>query len=420
MEQGEASIFSEQTEQLAQEDVRSARPPWAAAPSFPMAAVVSNFRCDILIVGAGITGAMMAERLTRQGRDVVVMDREKPCRGSTAASTAMLLWEIDRSLSELSVMIGFERAARCYQASLRAVNELMRLVGERNLPGELRQRQSLYLAREDDSRSLREELEQRVRAGLPGAFLDHRTLLEHFGFARAGAILSPGAAEADPVNLASGLLSLALSQGARLVHGDAVAFDSGKASATVGLDSGHEIEARHIVLATGYAMPAIIQPTIHRVASSWAVATRPQPQNLWRDDVLIWESSEDYHYGRTTADGRIIFGGEDDEDLIEPEARDRAIPDKSRRLAAELSALWPRAIVDFDYQWSGTFDTTDDGLPLIGRVPRAPNIYAAYGYGGNGITFSYLASELIAALIEGRSSPLLDDFAIERSSPGRP
>ncbi|GLH79221.1 oxidoreductase [Bradyrhizobium sp. SSBR45G] len=380
---------------------------------------MTSFRCDILIVGAGITGAMMAERLTRQGREVVLIDREKPCRGSTAASTAMLLWEIDRSLNELALLIGFDRAARCYQASLRAVNELQRLILERALPGQLRPRQSLYLARDDDARSLRDELALRVRAGLPGVFLDHRALLDNFGFARAAAILSPGAAEADPVQLASGLLSLSLSQGARLVQGDAVAFDAGKDSVVVGLDGGHEIEARRVVLATGYAMPRIIQPTIQRVASSWAIATVPQPQNLWKDEVLIWEASEDYHYARTTPDGRIIFGGEDDDELIEPATRDRAIPEKSRRLAAELSALWPRAILETDYQWSGTFDTTDDGLPLIGAVPGFPNIFAAYGYGGNGITFSYLASELIAALIAGRSSPLLDDFAIERVSPAR-
>ncbi|WP_442063265.1 hypothetical protein, partial [Rhizobium johnstonii] len=35
---------------------------------------------------------------------------------------------------------------------------------------------------------------------------------------------------------------------------------------------------------------------------------------------------------------------------------------------------------------------TVDGLPLIGPVPETPHVFAAYGYGGNGITFSYLSS----------------------------
>ena len=57
-----------------------------------------NLTCDALIVGAGITGSLVAERLTRQGLDVVIVDRELPGRGSTAACTSMLLWEIDRPL----------------------------------------------------------------------------------------------------------------------------------------------------------------------------------------------------------------------------------------------------------------------------------------------------------------------------------
>src|SRR5689334_12425093 len=56
---------------------------------------------DVAIVGAGITGAFLAERFTRSGRRVVVIDRHKPATGSTAASTAMLLWELDSSLLAL-------------------------------------------------------------------------------------------------------------------------------------------------------------------------------------------------------------------------------------------------------------------------------------------------------------------------------
>ena len=54
---------------------------------------------------------------------------------------------------------------------------------------------------------------------------------------------------------------------------------------------------------------------------------------------------------------------------------------------------------------------------MIGAVPGARNLFAAYGYGGNGITFSYLAAELIGGLIAGQASPLLDDFAIDRAFP---
>ena len=117
------------TDDTEQADLRGGRSPWFAAGKHPVRLDVGeNLKCDALIVGGGITGSLIAERLTRQGLDVVIVDREFPGRGSTAASTSMLLWEIDRSLAQLTEIYGFERASRAYLASLHAVARLKSLV----------------------------------------------------------------------------------------------------------------------------------------------------------------------------------------------------------------------------------------------------------------------------------------------------
>jgi glycine/D-amino acid oxidase-like deaminating enzyme len=379
--------------------------------------VRQSVKCDALIVGGGITGSLMAERLTRQSLDVIVIDRELPGKGSTAASTSMLLWEIDRSLGQLTQLYGFERASRAYRASLDAVSGLKSLVSQLGLPCEMRDKNSLYLASGDTGKELLEEHRLRERAGLPGDFLDHPMLLEAFGITRAAAIASPGAADADPVQLSRGLLRTAVARGARMYQGEAVAYDAASRAVHVQLNNGCEIEARSVILATGYVMPDIVRSTVQTVSSSWAIATRPQPQNIWKDGALIWEDSEKYLYARTTVAGRIIIGGEDSDEVIEPEARDRLIPEKEALLTDKLAALWPAADTDIEFRWAGTFDTTRDGLPLIGPVPGLKGIYAAYGYGGNGITFSFLAAQLIGDLIAGSSSPLLSDFTLDRDDP---
>jgi glycine/D-amino acid oxidase-like deaminating enzyme len=397
-----------------QADLRGGRSPWFASPRPPRPLVTESLRCEALVVGAGITGALVAERLTRQGLDVIIIDRELPGHGSTAASTAMLLWEIDRPLSELTQIYGFERASRAYRASLAAVSGLTSLVRQFGIACDMREKESLYLAAGDTARELLEEHRLRVRAGLPGDFLDHSLLLDTYRIARAGAIVSQGAADADPLQLARGLLRLALARGARLFEADTTMFDASGGSVVAQLRNGREIEARSVVLATGYVIPDFVQSTVHTVSSSWAVATRPQPQNIWKDEALIWENSNDYLYARSTRAGRIIIGGEDSEQDVEPEARDRLIPEKSRALAQKLAALWPQAVADIEFRWAGTFDSTADGLPLIGPVPASKGVYAAYGYGGNGITFSFMAAQLIGDLIAGGTSPLLRDFAIDR------
>ena len=227
------------TDDTEQADLRGGRSPWFAATRHPsLREVAESTKCDALIVGAGITGSLIAERLTRQGLDVVIIDREWPGRGSTAASTSMLLWEIDRSLTQLTEAYGFERALRAYRASVSAVTGLKSLVRQLGIGCDMRDKDSLYLAVGDTGGILIEEHRLRQRAGLPGDYLDHATLLDTYGITRAGAITSPGAADADPMLLARGLLNIAMARGARLFDGEAVTFDPAARSVGVGWPMG--------------------------------------------------------------------------------------------------------------------------------------------------------------------------------------
>jgi glycine/D-amino acid oxidase-like deaminating enzyme len=403
-----------------QDDLRTGKGPWHPVQRRPSGRELeTDTRCDVAIVGGGITGALVAEHLTAMGRDVVLIDREREGFGSTAASTAMLQWEIDLKLSELAALYGFPAAAEVYRQSFQAVAGLRSLVVDLAIPCGFAPRQTVYLAAgESGPRELLEEASLRERAGLPGSFVEHAALREAFGFDRAAAIVSPGSAEADPLSLCHGLLATAVRRGARLIRDEAVAFDSAGHSAAVSLASGRVVEANAIVLATGYVVPDIVRDDLHRVASSWAIATVPQqPQALWPGPALVWEASEDYCYCRTTTDGRIVFGGED-KAFDDPDRREALGPAKTRALQARLHALIPQASLDLSHAWSGAFGQTQDGLPLIGRVPGQPRLLAAYGYGGNGITFSFLASRLIGALVDGREEDWLRHFAIDRPRPG--
>jgi glycine/D-amino acid oxidase-like deaminating enzyme len=402
-----------------QDNLRGGCPPWDNGPSAHFQQnVTENFRCEVLVVGAGITGSLVAEHLAAEGHQVCIIDRERPGYGSTAASTAMLQWEIDKSLRDLAISYGFDAAGDVYRRSLAAAGGLVDLILARGFNCGLRQRSSLYLTAADvGEKELSEEHRLRQRAGLPGELLDHRRLLGEFGIDREAAILSPGSAEADPVLLSASLLTSALSHGARLFNADACAYGQSRQAVFVELDNGFYIEAKHVVLATGYVMPDFVKTDLHKVSSSWAIATSPQaPDSLWNNGALIWEASKRYHYVRTTIENRIIIGGEDNDAIVEPDARDALMPSKAVKLSETLKALWPRANSKPEFIWSGAFGTTGDGLPLIGPVPNHARIHAAYGYGGNGITFSYLASRMIAASMAGNRRKWFDMFAIDRES----
>jgi glycine/D-amino acid oxidase-like deaminating enzyme len=403
-------------------DLRSGALPWPRSPRAHRQSLAGNRRCDVVIVGAGITGALVAQHLTAIGHEVAIIDREQPGRGSTAASTAMLLWEIDLPLQQLAAIYGFERAAEIYRISFGAAAGLIRQIGALNLACDFVARESLYLAGEEAAdETLREEARCRTHAGLPATCLGYLALKREFGFERRAAILSPNTAEVDPVKLSQGLLARAIASGAILYDAEACDYASEGHKAVVATPDGI-IEANHAVLATGYAMPEFLKPELHRVSSSWAFGTPALHEAaLWPRRCLLWESSKPYLYARTTADRRILAGGEDEDGELDSAARSARAPAKTKRVLDKLRRLWPTMTDEIAFQWSGAFGVTSDGLPLIGPVPGWPNFYGAYGYGGNGITFSFLAAQLIGRMITGAPAiPAYDYFAVDRPNASAP
>jgi glycine/D-amino acid oxidase-like deaminating enzyme len=374
---------------------------------------------DVVIVGCGISGAFLAERLSRAGARIAAVDRRGPQQGSTGASTSLLQWELDAPMVALEPRLGFVSAARTYRRCIAAVRGIAALVGALGIACGFRRQHSLYLAGSElDGTGLREELRLRRAAGIGGRYLTGDELSATMHVAAAAALRSGGSAEADPVALANGLLAAARSRGALIVAPvAATAYDSRPGGVSVITDRGSAIHARSLVLATGYEMPSFVPSSIHRVVSTWAVATTPLAErNVPAGGDLVWEASRPYLYARSTADNRVIAGGED-EPISDDHARDALIEAKTARIMARITAVFPSmGGIAPDYRWSGFFGETVDGLPLIGRVPGMPNCYAAFGYGGNGIANSYIAADLLGRLMTGRRDPDEDVLAIDRDA----
>jgi len=65
--------------------------------------------------------------------------------------------------------------------------------------------------------------------------------------------------------------------------------------------------------------------------------------------------------------------------------------------------------------WTGLRPATPDGLPLLGRLPGAPEVIASVGHGMLGSTTSIGSAKLVAAVVSG-NQPAVDIAAL---SPAR-
>ena len=361
-------------------DLRTGKPVWHAYRSRKIREqkLTGDIATDVLIVGMGISGAMTADLLSEAGHQVVMIDRRGPSLGSTPATTALVQFEIDVPLMQLRRMIGAEKATRAWRRARLAIINLRGRIGELQIPCRMVDRQTLYLAGNVlGAGELREEAEMRAAAGLSARYLTAGELASGFGLDRNGAILSDGNLMLDPVKLTAGLLRHASARGARLfAPEEAVEIHNRRSGVEVITRSGQRISARHVVLATGYELMDIVKNDRHQIISTWAIATKRQAkEHLWPGEALIWEASDPYLYLRTTHDGRVICGGED-EPFEDETKRDALIAQKTARIAAKLGKLLPSIDPTPEFAWAGSFGATPTGLPLIGTIPNKPRIFA--------------------------------------------
>lgn len=395
-------------------DLRTGKTVWQArrAPATPHEKLTKDIATEVLVIGMGISGAMIAEMLTDAGRTVALIDRRGPMLGSTSATTALVQFEIDQPLSKLKNLIGSEKAMRAWRRSRLALSNLAERIDYLGIDCQAVRRDSIYLAGDILSAfDLKIEVAARNAGGIGATYLDASALRERFGISRPGAILSHGNLALEPRLLTAGLLRKALERKAKAyVKVEATKLHHGKDSVTVETAQGPTITAEQVVLATGYELLDTVPADDHRIISTWAIATKPQKRSLWPHEAHIWEASDPYLYLRTTPEGRVIAGGED-EDFTDTDRRDALIELKADKIAAKLKRLFPGVDTGPEFAWAGSFGTTKTGLPIIGPVPRKPRIFAVMGYGGNGITFSRIAAELVTSALSGNEDTDADLFA---------
>ncbi len=387
-----------------QSRLHSGAPWWLVRNGLPAFEVSTRTRCQVAIVGAGITGSLVADALTAEGLDVLLIDRRLPGTGSTAVSTALLQYELDTELLALTELVGQADAERAYQLSAAALDDLAALANGLGVDCGFAQRTSLYLAsRRRDGKRLQREAEARQQAGLDARWISRPDVDRDFQLPSHGALVTESAAVVDPLRLAGALRDRASIRGAAVMPWTtALSLDRVDGRLHIATDRG-VIEADHVVLAVGYEIPPGMQPDSTRLHSTYALVTEPTDQlGALGRDCIVWESARPYTYMRAI-DDRVMIGGAD-LPFRDHLTRDRLLPVQTLRLERELRRLLPDCDALTSYSWAGTFGETKDGMPVIGELSGVPHVYYALGYGGNGITFSAIAARILSDLCLGRSN----------------
>ncbi|MCE4064082.1 FAD-binding oxidoreductase [Chryseobacterium gleum] len=400
-------------------DLKSNEPFWllknGLLASYP--SLKSNESCDVLIVGGGITGSLIAHQMIQDGYDTILIDKREICNGSTSATTSMLQYEIDVPLYELIEQIGEKGAVLSYKACSDAIDIIEKLAKLIRSDAGFKRKKSLYYAsKKKDVAWLKKEFEARKKAGFEVKWLSEDQILEQFGFENTyGGILSKQGASIDAFQFAHELFQHNVRKGLKIFDKtEMVEVDEHKGFNLVTVDSGYQIKAKKIIYCIGYESKNLLKENFVTLKSTYAVVSEIDKSKFKNiTSTLVWNTDDPYLYMRTTDDGRLLMGGED-EDFYNAEKRDAILNIKEKKIIKTLKKIKPDYHFYADFVWAGTFGETKDGLPYISEHKKFKNSYFVLGFGGNGITFSVTGMEMASLFMKNKKHPLSRYFKFGR------
>ncbi|MEY8707565.1 FAD-dependent oxidoreductase [Bacteroides faecichinchillae] len=378
----------------------------------------NDLTTDIAIIGSGITGALMAHELCRAGIECCIIDKRSIATGSSAASTALLQYEIDVPLYRMAGIIGEKNAETAYHACLQSITDIKKVLEETGVDAGYEQLPSLFYASSPaDNKLLEQEYEMRRKHKLPVSLLKKKEAKERFNVETPGnALVNETSAQIDAYRAATGLLTYHIKENGLKVftHTDIKECTETSDGCIMTTDKGYKIKCGYAIIATGFEAGQFLPKVIMDLTSTYALISHPvAPEYLWPTHCLIWETADPYLYIRTTDGNRIIIGGED-EKFSDPQRRDSLLRNKTHILEKKFRKLLPNIPFKTEMAWCGTFSTTKDGLPFIGNWPDKKRIFFDLGYGGNGITFSMIGAQIICHMLQGIKDERSSVFGYKR------
>lgn len=363
-------------------------------PSSPK--LEEDIACDVLIIGAGSSGAQCASILSEQGMSVVVVDKRKAGEGSTSTNTALIQYAGEKSFVSLSHSFGEEVAARHLKLCEQSINDIERVSLQLPIDPDFIRRDSLYYAScKEDVSDLTEEHVLLQKHGFKVDLLDAQRISGLYPFQKEAALYYYDDAEMNPLKFVYGLLEKVKSQGGKIYEDTEITgrrFEQDYALFYT--KEHHEIRARHIIIAAGYEDSDFKTEKNATLASSYAVITKPVADlSSWPKRTLIWETARPYVYMRTTPDDRVIIGGMD-KDTSLAATRDSKIPASRDKLLEAFKTLFPDIPAQPEYYFGAFYGGTHDGLPVIGQYESYPHCYILMAYGDNGTDITVFCPKL--------------------------
>jgi glycine/D-amino acid oxidase-like deaminating enzyme len=406
--------------QIRKETIRSIAdaihtPFWLDHPARPTPEpeLAKSISTDLLIVGAGFTGlwtALLAKEENPE-REIVILEAGEVATGASGRNGGFMDASITHGLQN-----GLRRWPREFPTLLmlgmKNLDEIEATIRRLGIESDYLRTGDISMASEPyQVEELKAEMEVSTQYNLRSEFYDRERVREivNSPFFIAGLNHPDHAALVNPAQLAWGLRKACLDHGTKLYeHSPATKLEE-EGNYVIGHTEHGQVRASRVALATN-AFPPLVRQLSYYIIPVYDYALVTEPLTSAQRDSIAWygreglsDASRQFHYTRTTADGRILWGGYDAIYYWNNGfgSRFENDPASFARLAEHFFQVFPQLEgIRFTHAWGGAIDTCSRFSPFWGRTHHGKTAYAM-GYTGLGVGASRFGARVLLDILDG-------------------
>ncbi|HCY64381.1 MAG TPA: FAD-dependent oxidoreductase [Oxalobacteraceae bacterium] len=372
----------------------------AAVPVF--SALSEDIEADVCVIGAGIAGLTTAYLLSREGKQVVLIDALGIGAGETGRTTAHFFppdeWYVD-----IEDTFGPGTARLVADSFARATALVESIARQEGIDCEFERLDGyLYALPANGFKDLDKECEAARRAGVD---VDILPRVPGLSFDTGRCVRYRNQAQFHPLKYLGGLAHALVRNGGKIYGGTRATGIKGNSRLQTVATSGGNIKAKAVVVATNTPFnDRVAMHTKQAGYRTYVIGMRVPKGAVPR--ILLWDTGDPYYYIRLETPAPdaghdiLVVGGADHKvgQDIHPEHR----YDEIERWARDRFPM-AQAV---EYRWSGEVMEPSDGPAYLGRNPMDDNnVYIITGDSGNGMTHTTIGAMLITDMIMGRDNP---------------
>ena len=371
---------------------------------------------EVVIIGGGVVGLSIAYHLAERGvTDIVVLEKEDMVgTGSTGRCAGGFRHQFS---TEVNIRL-----------SLLSVSKLERFPEELEQPIDFHQDGYLFLLqRPDEVESFRQNVQLQQRLGVPVELVkpeEIERVLPNTELALDDILAATYCAKdgvSDPAGVTEGYRRNALRLGAAIATSQEVTGIQVEGGRVVGVQTRTDrISTSTVVNAAGPharlvgRMAGIDVPVVPLRRFIWTTKPFPKAPGRW---TLVIDFSTGLYFHRES--GGVLFGmGNKEEAPTFDLSVDWEFFDRVMEVA--IHRFPPLADAAIKNAWAGSYETSPDAHPILGRVPGIEGFVLANGFSGHGFQHAPAVGQLIAEeIIDGRAHTLdISALSIRRFAGG--